>query len=383
MAQRVPDYNEIGGDPSGYKDGHPYKIAVQPDSKGNPGVWHVYQDRSRDVFIAGGMSAPPAAPAAPIPAPPAAPANPTGGSQQAPDTAAAPAATATAAPAESVPTISAAGSHKQVGYVEITSSSITGKSSFEDIKKALGGALPPDTNKTHGSVHYDKSYYTVSGTLDSDGNKGTWHIYSDNTREFVPSPKTEIAQPLDMDFPDSRSVVASTSSSPGTPNADGQHDSAPSFSGQSAAATPAPAPDAPVVPGGSTYVVVPGDTLSAIAAAHSVELSQLEALNPDITDPNLILPGQQINLGDASTSSIQVATAAPASVAPGVDPSFPTTSSYDANAAEAGRAAAEKVPGWVGTAADTVKDPVDQVIQAAAASSQAQTDPLKIDDNKQ
>ncbi|MCD7862601.1 MAG: LysM peptidoglycan-binding domain-containing protein [Lachnospiraceae bacterium] len=47
---------------------------------------------------------------------------------------------------------------------------------------------------------------------------------------------------------------------------------------------------------GSTYTVVSGDTLSLIAAEHDMSLAELAAKNPQITNINLIFPGQVINL---------------------------------------------------------------------------------------
>ncbi|PSR21091.1 MAG: peptidoglycan-binding protein [Sulfobacillus benefaciens] len=44
------------------------------------------------------------------------------------------------------------------------------------------------------------------------------------------------------------------------------------------------------------YTVQPGDTLSGIAAKLGVNLSELEAANPQITNPNQIYPGEQLNL---------------------------------------------------------------------------------------
>jgi spore coat assembly protein SafA len=41
-----------------------------------------------------------------------------------------------------------------------------------------------------------------------------------------------------------------------------------------------------------TYVVQPGDTMSAIAQNFNVTLAALEAANPQITNPDLIFPGQ-------------------------------------------------------------------------------------------
>jgi spore coat assembly protein SafA len=45
-----------------------------------------------------------------------------------------------------------------------------------------------------------------------------------------------------------------------------------------------------------TYVVQAGDTLSGIAEKFEVSLSDLEKANPQITNPDLIFPGQLINI---------------------------------------------------------------------------------------
>lgn len=45
-----------------------------------------------------------------------------------------------------------------------------------------------------------------------------------------------------------------------------------------------------------TYVVRPGDTMSAIAAAHNISLATLEAANPQVTNPDVISPGEVLNL---------------------------------------------------------------------------------------
>ena len=51
-----------------------------------------------------------------------------------------------------------------------------------------------------------------------------------------------------------------------------------------------------------TYVVQPGDTMSGIAAAHNMSLAALEAANPQVTNPDLIHPGEVLNVaGPAST----------------------------------------------------------------------------------
>jgi len=48
--------------------------------------------------------------------------------------------------------------------------------------------------------------------------------------------------------------------------------------------------------GGGTYVVQRGDTLGEIAARYNVALWEILAVNPQISNPNLIYPGQVINL---------------------------------------------------------------------------------------
>jgi len=48
--------------------------------------------------------------------------------------------------------------------------------------------------------------------------------------------------------------------------------------------------------GGSTYVVQQGDTLGKIAASRGTTVGAILAVNPQITNPNLIYAGQVINL---------------------------------------------------------------------------------------
>jgi LysM repeat protein len=60
--------------------------------------------------------------------------------------------------------------------------------------------------------------------------------------------------------------------------------------------TPAPDP-AP----GQTYVVVSGDTLRKIADRFGVTVADILKLNPTITDPNRIFPGQRIVIPEAAT----------------------------------------------------------------------------------
>ncbi|EFN59118.1 hypothetical protein CHLNCDRAFT_137918 [Chlorella variabilis] len=61
---------------------------------------------------------------------------------------------------------------------------------------------------------------------------------------------------------------------------------------------PAPSPSKPTTPTGDgcTYTVKEGDTLFDIAAKYDTTLEDLVALNKQIEDPELILPGDEIKL---------------------------------------------------------------------------------------
>ena len=66
----------------------------------------------------------------------------------------------------------------------------------------------------------------------------------------------------------------------------------------------------------NTYVVVQGDTLTSIAAANGTSVSALLALNPDITDPNLISIDQVINLPNSAASVVADVGASAATATP-------------------------------------------------------------------
>jgi LysM repeat protein len=67
-------------------------------------------------------------------------------------------------------------------------------------------------------------------------------------------------------------------------------------SGGSSKPAPAPPPQ--------TYTVKPGDWLSKIAPAHGISTAALIAANPQIKNPNLIFPGQQINIPKKATGGM-------------------------------------------------------------------------------
>ena len=69
------------------------------------------------------------------------------------------------------------------------------------------------------------------------------------------------------------------------------------FPGQVICVPPAaacPPPTVPCPPGGTLYTVRPGDTLFLIASRFGISVQCLIQFNPQITDPNIIVPGQVI-----------------------------------------------------------------------------------------
>ena len=60
----------------------------------------------------------------------------------------------------------------------------------------------------------------------------------------------------------------------------------------------------PVVPGNTSvkYTVVSGDDMTSIAASHHVTLAELEAANPQVTNDNLIYPGQVLTIPVSSSN---------------------------------------------------------------------------------
>jgi LysM repeat protein len=159
---------------------------------------------------------------------------------------------------------------------------------------------------------------------------------------------------------------------------------------------------------GGAYTVVHGDTLSGIAASNGLSTSQIEALNPQIKDPDLIFPGEQVNLGAAGTSAASDSSQtnpdegplmrpSPASVPSNVGSSsdtasgggaigFPEKSSYPFGTigAEAEKALGEtsansQAAGWVTGSESEATDIAKQVFEA---DNHPNTDPLKINEDK-
>jgi LysM repeat protein len=85
---------------------------------------------------------------------------------------------------------------------------------------------------------------------------------------------------------------SATAPTPPSPAASPTHEPASSHS----PAAPASHSDGGAAVATASYSVVKGDTLSGIAAAHHMSLAEVEALNPQIKNPNLILPGETVHL---------------------------------------------------------------------------------------
>jgi hypothetical protein len=92
----------------------------------------------------------------------------------------------------------------------------------------------------------------------------------------------------------------------------------------------------------AAYLVQPGDTLSGIAASHSVSLAAVEAANPHITNFNLIFAGQSIELpsGSSATAVITGGQAAPAQQSVSVKQSVPVQQSAPSHTSPSSTASA-------------------------------------------
>jgi len=82
----------------------------------------------------------------------------------------------------------------------------------------------------------------------------------------------------------------------------------------------------------TAYLVQPGDTLSGIAASHSVSLAAVESANTQLSNPNVIYAGQTLEIPKTS-SAAQASTAAQASATPRSYTTSQSTSSQSASSA--------------------------------------------------
>lgn len=142
-----------------------------------------------------------------------------------------------------------------------------------------------------------------------------------------------------------------------------------------------PGSDSTASPVTGAYVVQEGDSLANIAEMRGMSLSQLEALNPQITHPNLIYPGQAINVSSGGDPSPQSAVGYGTAPAGG----FPTTSTYppvdDSNKETEMQVAGKlqslknRFKGW-----GTSSTPSDPAQKSMYLSDNRNTNPLDIKD---
>jgi hypothetical protein len=95
----------------------------------------------------------------------------------------------------------------------------------------------------------------------------------------------------------------------------------------------------------AAYLVQPGDTLSGIAASHSVSLAAVEAANPHVSNFNMIFAGQTIELpaGSSATAVITGSHAAPAQQSASYQHSVPVQQSAPSYTSPSSTASASAV----------------------------------------
>lgn len=81
-----------------------------------------------------------------------------------------------------------------------------------------------------------------------------------------------------------------------------------------------PLPGEAPVPRASLYIVQPGETLMSIAVRFNIPVGALLQVNPQITDPNLIFPGQIIAIPLPYGAVVPTTAPMPMPIFPPVDP---------------------------------------------------------------
>jgi LysM repeat protein len=407
--------NNVPGNP---RNGQQYYVDNSPDSHGNPGKWHIYKDGTKE-FLADNKATPnggtPYTPPAPVAATPAAPNGGTTAPNEPPPSTATPPVTGIPAPPKAPEDTSLP--HLYSDANQGLDHFYTGDpQSIRDYVEKNPNGVPLLTNDTKGGPHSGDKYIANPG-YDSNNNLGLFHLYQDGTFEFIDKHQGSLDKPFYQTNNDPSSPhynekyltitkegkdgniydvhrytddngkleeewipVSNSSRSATKSSTDSPTDSSASAtaSGTTASTTTTSSNrtrEGQSKTSGTQHTVVAGDTLSGIAAANGIPLADLEALNPQIDNPNLIHPGEQINLGDSRD--------APAS-AENSDTVLPTTSTYASSDAtnqhQLDDGTVEKISGWVGAASEVADDPVKGIIDTVA--NHIQTDPTKIDDNK-
>lgn len=115
-------------------------------------------------------------------------------------------------------------------------------------------------------------------------------------------------------------MIGTTDLTPDTPPADGNN----TLFNAGAAPNPANPSNSPCI---SPYTIRQGDTLSRIGQACGLRVNDLLAANPGILNPNMISPGQQIQIPalNAPTAVLPAATTAPVNLLPANQAPAPVT----------------------------------------------------------
>lgn len=103
----------------------------------------------------------------------------------------------------------------------------------------------------------------------------------------------------------------------------------------------------------SAYTVQPGDTLSGIAASNGISLSAIEADNPQISDPNLIIAGETVNLGGSGASAPAPSSPSPSSIS-SVQPQSPAPSDSGSSSGGSSGGGGFHIPGMPDSLANCI-----------------------------
>lgn len=347
---KLPSYKDLPGEgiPNPDRGGKKYKTYHGTDSQGNAGTWHIYYDEHiNPQFIADPITWGPSVPGAhvmnpgPAPAPAPAPQDMTAWGQ----------------PMHGAETprrgpLGATLDHGTVGggAATIAQQPIPAPAKGQPAPAASsdsgsqGVTWGPDVPGAHvmGSGSVDPPQQSVGAQLG-----GTVHGGGGLAQQPIPAPEKGVpATTIVGSMGDGITPVSSPTGGTQAPN---QESAAVNLNGG--------------------YTVKAGDTLSGIAEAHHMSLNELLSLNPQFAkNPDLIHPGEHVNLGGVAEGSMGEAT-------------FPTNSSWppvESSQATGGAQAPDKLSGGY-DAGDVPANPEQKIV---AVDTSQDTNPLRIDHNQ-
>ncbi len=158
-----------------------------------------------------------------------------------------------------------------------------------------GGSIKPAVSHHSPSVHLSRPHPAASHPAAS-GSSGSYSVHSGDTLSGIASSQGLSLASLEKDNPQIKNPSLIF---PG----ESIH-----LPGDTVSLSPSAAGHSQTNPSGSSgdsYTVHSGDTLSGIASSQGLSLASLEKDNPQIKNPNFILPGEQIHLLGGSSSGQQ------------------------------------------------------------------------------